>query len=109
MSRAKEILKKEETNEVDTEKSEAFDVSQAIKSLSEVFVKDEIGKFWVVTKPTKESILLDILFESDILGMGMQFKGGLKKDEIIGFYKKGSSAKAVATKLLKNNKTDIKV
>ena len=33
MSRAKEILKKEETNEVDTEKSEAFDVSQAIKSL----------------------------------------------------------------------------
>ena len=34
-------------------------------------------KFWVVTDPTPESILVDILFAASLTDLLMQFKGGL--------------------------------
>ena len=44
---------------------------------------DDIGTFWVVTKATPESEIEDILFKSSVLSMVVQFRGGLKPEEII--------------------------
>ncbi len=37
--------------------------------------------FWVVTDPTPDSTLGDILFETTLAGLERQFKGGLTMDE----------------------------
>lgn len=60
----------------------------------------KINKFWIVTKPTKYSVLDDILFQSDIKGMQNQFLGGLKKAEIVGTYQYKAEAEKIAKKLL---------
>ena len=39
---------------------------------------DEVGKFFVVEKPSKDSTKDDILFQSDIFYFANQIKGGLK-------------------------------
>jgi hypothetical protein len=68
--------------------------------LNEARMVDEIGRFWVVTKPTKNSELGDIFFETDLFGFVLQMKGGLKENEIIGVYKNEGKAKKEAEKLL---------
>lgn len=62
---------------------------------------DQVGKFWVVTKPSKSSTLIDILFEADVAYMLLQAKGGLKAEDIEGLYKSKQEATTVAEKLLK--------
>ena len=42
--------------------------------------------FWVVTKPTPRSVLIDICFKSDWRGIEAQFKGGLTFEQIHGIY-----------------------
>jgi len=44
----------------------------------------KVQNFWVVTKPTKHSKLIDILFSADMKRMALQFKGGLTGGEIFG-------------------------
>jgi hypothetical protein len=61
----------------------------------------KINKFWVVTKPTRDSELNDILFHSDMKYMRNQFVGGLKANEIIGTYQYKAEAEKIAKKLLK--------
>lgn len=61
---------------------------------------DEIGKFWVVTKPGQLAELDDIFFEVDIFDLHLQLKGGLAGDDIVGLYKNKAKAKKVAEKLL---------
>lgn len=56
----------------------------------------KIGKFWVVTKPSKKSTLVDILFDTDIKGMELYFRGGLKGNEIIGMFRGKNEAEKVA-------------
>ena len=56
----------------------------------------KITKFWVVTKPTKNSELEDILFKSDISQMELQFRGGLTAKEIIGLYMDKDEALGIA-------------
>ena len=63
---------------------------------------DEIGNFWIVTKPSKLSELEDIFFEADILDIALQVKGGLKGEEIVGFFKNKNKAKEIAENLLKS-------
>ena len=46
----------------------------------------KVQNFWVVTKPTKRSTLIDILFSADMKRMELQFKGGLSGSEIIGTF-----------------------
>ena len=58
--------------------------------------------FWVVIKPTIESKLADILFESDLFGFILQEKGGLKGSEIVGIYTNHAEAKKIAQRLLAN-------
>lgn len=61
---------------------------------------DEVGNFWVVTKPTGDSQVIDILFEADIPRMALQFLGGLLPHQISGIYKSRAKAKKHAEKLI---------
>jgi hypothetical protein len=61
---------------------------------------DEIGHFWVVTKPTKNSEFIDIFFRSSIPNLLLNFKGGLKIDEIVLITKSELKARAKANELL---------
>lgn len=62
---------------------------------------DELGKFWVVTRPGITTRIIDIMFEADMKKMYYQFMGGLQLEEIAGIYKSKSKAKKLATDLLK--------
>lgn len=56
-------------------------------------MKIEAGdKFFVVTTPEKGSMLADILFATTFRGLALQFAGGLKADEIVGFYTEKAEA-----------------
>ena len=57
-------------------------------------------RFWVVTKKTKESELIDIFFESDIPGMIRQAAGGLKWSEVLGIFATEEAAKKEAKAVL---------
>lgn len=56
----------------------------------------KVSKFWVVTKPNKNSELIDILFQADMKRMELQFKGGLVSKEIIGIFPTKNEAEKVA-------------
>jgi len=62
------------------------------KVLANSSIHDEIGDFWVVTKPNQNSIIEDILFKTSIRDMGNQWLGGLKATDIIGIFKNESDA-----------------
>ena len=57
-------------------------------------------KVWLVTKPTKESTLDDILSECDLSGLRFQFLGGLVPLQINGLYKSKRTATKIANELL---------
>lgn len=61
---------------------------------------DDIGKFTVVTKASKDSEMADIMFESDVMGMMRQAKGGLKDSDIVMITKDKSKAEKMVKKLL---------
>ena len=63
-------------------------------------IQDEVGKFWVVTAATQDSVLEDILFEATIAIIMKQAKGGLEADEIMMITKDENKAKKYAEKLL---------
>ncbi len=67
-------------------------------------VIDEVGKFWVVTAPTGESELLDILFERTVAEIGVQFKGGLNAADILGVFKDADRARQFASEQLANQR-----
>ena len=46
-------------------------------------IDDEIGNFWVVTAPTEQSTLTDIVFGSNIGKMMIQARGGLDPDDVL--------------------------
>lgn len=56
----------------------------------------KVNKFWVVTKPSKKSELIDILLHADMKKMELQFKGGLSGKEIIGIFTTKNEAEKVA-------------
>jgi hypothetical protein len=56
--------------------------------------------FWVVTRPTENSELVDICFECGFAGLMRQVLGGLTEDEIVGVYADEEQAKEAAAKLL---------
>lgn len=56
----------------------------------------KVQKFWVVTKPTRRSTLVDILLYAEMKRMDLQFTGGLSGSEIIGIFKKRIEAEKVA-------------
>lgn len=48
---------------------------------------DEVGKFWMLTVPNKNSTLDDCLIELDLFDFILQLRGGLDPEDIVGFYK----------------------
>ena len=60
----------------------------------------KIEKFWVVTLPKPESVLEDILFETDIKGLALQFRGGLREEDIHAVFTDKPEAAKEAGKVL---------
>lgn len=58
-----------------------------------------IDKFWVVTLPKPESVMDDILFETDIKGLALQFRGGLREEEIHAMFMEREPASKEAAKV----------
>lgn len=61
---------------------------------------DEVGEFWVVTAPTAESELDDILFSRTVASIGVSYKGGLEPVEIIGLFTDAGRAREFAARKL---------
>ena len=80
-------------------KQEAID--ELIK-LENIKVIDEIGKFWVVTKPTRNSTMADIVFEADVKYMMNQCRGGLDEEDIMSIFKTKEPAEKLGGELLIN-------
>jgi hypothetical protein len=62
---------------------------------------DDIGKFFIVTKPSQKSTIDDIVFESDVFHFANQIRGGLKFEDVTGIYKQKSDARRAGTEALK--------
>jgi len=60
------------------------------------------NELWIVTTPTADSTMGDICFKTDPRGFALQVLGGLKPDEIVGWYDRQSDAvSAAAAQLIK--------
>jgi hypothetical protein len=64
-------------------------------------ITDDIGKFFIVTKPKQKSTIDDIVFESDVFHFANQIRGGLKFEDVTGIYKQKSDARRSGTEALK--------
>lgn len=61
---------------------------------------DEVGDFWVVTKPSDVSELADILFNRTVPEIGLLFKGGLNAEDFLGVFTDEGRAREFAFKQL---------
>ncbi|MBK8009739.1 MAG: hypothetical protein IPK13_00115 [Deltaproteobacteria bacterium] len=55
-------------------------------------------RFWVVTDPTRDSTLADILFETTLAGLFRQIRGGLSNEQRPTIFTAEVEARAEATK-----------
>ena len=62
---------------------------------------DEVGKFFVVEKPGKNSEMEDVVWECDLPTFALQVKGGLDIKNILGVYKQKSDARRAGTEAMK--------
>lgn len=69
---------------------------------------DEVGKFFIVEKPSQKSTIEDIVYETDVKELIDHAKGGLKIENIIGLYKQKSDARRAGTEALKEFEASIK-
>ena len=69
---------------------------------------DEIGKFFIVEKPTKDSEMEDVVYELTLPEFALQIKGGLEVKNILGVYKQKSDARRAGTEALKAYQDSIK-
>ena len=70
-------------------------------------VVDEVGKFFVVSKPGTESTKEEIMFEADLFSLAEKIKNGLTYENIMGMYKNKSDAGRTATMVLKERDMQI--
>jgi len=75
--------------------------AQRLIDTAEARFKDEMGKFYVVTKPTKDSELIDILFDADVFSFALQVRGGLKKSDVLLITHDKAKADKLANSLIK--------
>lgn len=97
-------MKKSELRQIIKEEVESIVNETRTKDFE---VKDEIGKFFVVTSPYKDSTKEDILFDSDIFHFANKVKEGLLLHNVMGLYKNKSDANRVATEALKERDTHL--
>lgn len=60
----------------------------------------KIEKFWIVTKPSYTSEVEDICFEADSKTLALQFRGGLKEDDIHALFTTRDEAEKEAGRIL---------
>jgi Arc/MetJ-type ribon-helix-helix transcriptional regulator len=70
-------------------------------------VVDEVGKFFVVSKPGTKSTKEEIMFEADLFSLAEKIKNGLTYENIMGMYKNKSDAGRTATMVLKERDMQI--
>ena len=75
-------------------------VNESIEEAQQPEMVDEVGSFWVVTRPSEISTMEDIVFESNVLHFANQVRGGLYEEEVIGIYKEESKAVKTADQLI---------
>lgn len=61
----------------------------------------DLQKFWVLTRPTKQSTMADILFETDLSGLRLQFLGGLDPLSVVTISNEELALREYAKQLLK--------
>jgi len=76
-------------------------MTKLMNYLTEKKMTDEVGEFWVVTRPNESSELEDIFFKSSAYNLVLQGRGGLHPNDIVGVYKNEKKARKVALNLLR--------
>ena len=93
-------------NEVEEAKKTVKETSPITEA--EKIPVDEVGKFFVVEKPKKNSEIEDVVWECDLPMFALQVKGGLEVKNILGVYKQKSDARKAGTEALKEYETQLK-
>lgn len=76
--------------------------------ISEAFEgTNDVGKFFLVTRPTKDSKKEDIVFNIDVFEFADKVKNGLEIKDVVGIYKQKSDAGKEASQLIKNFETEL--
>lgn len=86
-------------NEVEKEEKPVKEVAPVVEA--EGIPVDEIGKFFIVEKPTKDSEMEDVVYELTLPEFALQVKGGLEIKNILGVYKQKSDANRAGTEAMK--------
>lgn len=64
--------------------------------------RDEVGRFYVVTNPSKDSTDENIVFETDVFNLSEKIaNGSLTRENIRGIIRKGDKAKRIGERYLK--------
>jgi len=93
-------------NEVEEAEKQAKNISPINEA--EKIPVDEIGKFFIVEKPDKNSEMDDVVYESTLADFALQVKGGLDVKDILGIYKQKSDARRAGTEALKQFQDSLK-
>jgi hypothetical protein len=91
---------------------ENYEIEESPIEMKEVITKnydviDEVGKFFVVSKPGTKSTKEEIMFEADPFSLAERIKNGLTYENIMGMYKNKSDASRIATEALKARDTQL--
>jgi hypothetical protein len=86
-------------NEVEKEEKSVKEMTPVVEA--ESIPVDEIGKFFIVEKPTKDSEMEDVVYELTLPEFALQIKGGLEIKNILGVYKQKSDANRAGTEAMK--------
>ena len=81
--------------------------AEVVKEMEGIPV-DEIGKFFIVEKPTKDSEMEDVVYELSLPEFALQIKGGLDIKNILGVYKQKSDARRAGTEAMKAYQDSLK-
>ena len=93
-------------NEVEKEERPVKEMTPVVEA--EGIPIDEIGKFFIVEKPTQKSEMEDVVYEITLPEFALQIKGGLDIKNILGVYKQKSDARRAATEAIKAYETNLK-
>ena len=74
--------------------------AEVVKEVEGIAI-DEVGKFFIVEKPTKDSEIEDVVYELSLPEFALQVKGGLDIKNILGVYKQKSDARRAGTEAMK--------
>jgi hypothetical protein len=92
-----------------SDKNEAVKAAKEIKealiddvdpTTSALDIDDQLGVFYIVQKPTKDSTLESIVAEGDLFTIANLFKRGLDFDNVFGLYKTAEKAQRMGERLI---------